>query len=199
MLLVEETPVPDSVLPVQALKDQLRLGTGFAEVPDGDAYLRELLRAALSAVEARTGKALITRDFLLTLENWRGADSQPLPVAPVAAVTQVRLRDRDGAETVVDPARFRLVSDAHRPKIVATGAILPAVPAGGQAVVRFAAGFGPDWAAVPVDLRQAVLMLAAHYYEHRQGAGAEPGAMDFGVMALIERWRNLRGFGGGRR
>lgn len=199
MMLEEEAAVPDGALPVQALKDQLRLGTGFAEVPDGDAYLRGLIRAALAAVEARTGKALIARTFRLTVETWRRADAQPLPVAPVAAVIELRLRDREGAETVVDPARWRLVPDAHRPRIAATGAALPAVPTGGQAVVRFTAGFGSDWAAVPVDLRQAVLMLAAHYYEHRQGAGAEPGAMDFGVMALIERWRGIRGFGGGRR
>jgi uncharacterized phiE125 gp8 family phage protein len=199
MLLVEESLVPDAALPVAALKDQLRLGTAFAEVAEGDAYLRELLRAALAAVEGRTAKALVARAFRLTLEDWRRPDAQPLPVAPVIEVAEIRLLNRDGGEAVADPSLWRLVSDAHRPRIAATGAALPSVPAGGRAVVRFTAGFGSDWAAVPVDLRQAVLMLAAQYYEHRQGAGAEPGAMDFGVRALIERWRAVRGFGGGRR
>ena len=36
----------------------------------------------------------------------------------------------------------------------------------------FDAGFGADWADVPADLRQAVLLLAAEYYEQRQRDGA---------------------------
>jgi uncharacterized phiE125 gp8 family phage protein len=61
--------------------------------------------------------------------------------------------------------------------------------------VTFTAGFGDAWAAVPADLAQAVLMLAARYYEDRSHDGTR-GAMPFGVSTLIERWRQVRTLAG---
>ena len=63
MMLIEETNVPDAVLPVEAFRMHLRLGTGFAQDGLQDPVLRSFLRAAMAAVEARTGKVLIIRRF----------------------------------------------------------------------------------------------------------------------------------------
>ena len=54
------------------------------------------------------------------------------------------------------------------------------------------AGYGPTWAEVPADLAQAMLMLAAHYYEYRSDTALGAGCMPFGVTALIERYRQVR-------
>ncbi|MCE8441890.1 head-tail connector protein, partial [Rhodovulum sulfidophilum] len=56
MMLIEQTRVPGAALPLAQFKAQLRLGTGFAGEENQDAYLEALLRAAIAAVEARTGK-----------------------------------------------------------------------------------------------------------------------------------------------
>src|SRR5690606_9566515 len=125
------------------------------------------LRAAIAAVEGRTGKALIGREFLLGLTAWRWPDSQALPVAPVIAVNAVRLRAAGGGTEIVSTDRYRLMPDLHRPKIVATGALLPTIAAGGSAEIAFTAGFGAGWSEVPPDLAQAVFLLAADYHEHR--------------------------------
>lgn len=74
---------------------------------------------------------------------------------------------------------------------------MPDPPEGGAIVIAFRAGFGDDFTALPPDLGQAVLMLAAQYHEARHEGGAEHGAMPFGVAALIERWRRVRILGGG--
>jgi len=182
---------------VQAFKDHLRLGTGFAEAGATDGYLEGLLRAALGAVEARTGKALFAREFRWSVTAWREPDAQALPVAPVAAILSVAVADRGGVETAVDAAAYWLERDIQRPRLRAPG-LLPSIPEGGTAEVRMTAGFGPAWSDIPVELRQAVLLVAAGYFERRHEEGAEPGAMPFGVMALIERWRTVRGFGGAR-
>ena len=58
--------------------------------------------------------------------------------------------------------------------------------------VHFVAGFADNWEGVPADLRQAVLMLAAHYYEYRHDTGLSNGCMPFGVSSLIERYKALR-------
>ena len=96
MMLVEETTIPDAALPLDVLKRHLRLGTGFAEDDLQDPVLIAFLRAAVSAIEVRTGKALISRGFLLTLTAWGDPSAQVLPLAPVTAITEVALVDRLG-------------------------------------------------------------------------------------------------------
>lgn len=196
-MLIEQTTVPAAALPVSQFKEHLRLGTGFADDGAEDALLEALLRAAMAAVEARTGKVLLERDFIWQLTAWRGGDRQALPVAPVSAVSALNIVDRDGNTTLVDAGAYGLEPDTHRPHLVATGSALPTIPLGGRAETSFTAGFGADWAAVPADIAQAVFLLAAHYHEYRHEAAHGERAMPFGVSALIERWRTVRILGGG--
>jgi len=188
MILIEETSVPVASLPIQAFRDHLKLGTGFADDAMQDVLLEALLRAAISAVESRTGKALLERTYLWTLPDWRDRYHQGLPVAPVASIGDIRIVDRDGGETVVSAGDYLLMQDANIPTIEARS-VLPFIPSGSSVDVRFIAGFGSDWTDVPSDLAQAVLLLAAYYYENRSGDGSSwPQA----VSALIAGHRRLR-------
>ncbi|MBV2361329.1 head-tail connector protein [Thalassococcus sp. CAU 1522] len=197
MMLVEEGQIPEAVLPVDALKRHLRLGTGFGEDDLQDAVLASFLRAALAAIEARTGKALVRRTFLLTLDAWRDPAGQSLQIAPVESIVQVALVDRTGAATILTADRYRLQADSQQPMLRPTGALLPTIPGGGRAEIRFDAGFAADFGGLPADLAQAVLMLAAHYYEFRHETALGEGCMPFGVTSLISRYRPLRaGFTG---
>ena len=197
MMLIEETTLPDAALPVEAFKAHLRLGTGFADGDVQEPVLQGFLRAAMAAIEARTGKVLIERAFSWTLTRWRDAAGQPLPVAPVAAITQVLLRNRDEEQEVIAPAMYRLERDAQRPVLRPAGGMLPAIPQGGVAEVQLRAGFAADWAELPADLAQAVLLLAGHYYEYRHETALGGGCMPFGVTSLIERYRTVRLMAGG--
>ncbi len=197
MMLIEQTTVQNAALPVQALKDHLRLGTGFSDDGVQDGLMESYLRAAMAAIEGRIGKVLLARRFMLRLEDWRHNDEHALPVAPVSAVVSVALYDVAGVPAVLAPARYRLVPDMHRPKLAAVGVLLPTVPSNGRIEIVFDAGFGAAWAAVPVDLAQAVMLLAAEYYEHRHEVGVRQGGLPMGVQALIERWRTVRVLGGG--
>lgn len=197
-MLIEQTPVDEAALPLSAFRDHLRLGTGFGVSPSEDAMLVAFLRAAIGAVEGRTGKALLSRGFTWTLTAWRDSAKQALPVAPVQAIAAITLKDGGGGQEVVEAELYRLARDTHRPAIEATGGCLPTVPLGGEVSVAFDAGFGADWSGVPADLGQAVFLLAAHYYEHRQAAGFGEPDMPFEVARLIEPWRTVRILGGGR-
>lgn len=198
MMLIEETTVPVGALPLALFKEHLRLGSGFSDDGVQDNLLESFLRSALAAIEARTGKALIERTFGWSVTSWRDASAQALPIAPVSAIVVVVLVDRDGGEVVVDPQAYDLRPDMQRPTLAAAGGLLPSVPRGGVAKIRMLAGFGPEWSDLPADLAQAVLLLAAHYYEYRHEVQYDGGCMPFGVSALIERYRTLRLFGGGR-
>lgn len=197
MILVELTSVPTVVLPVAEFAAHLHLGTGFADDGSQDQVLEAYLRAAIAAIEVRIGKALIQRSFSWNLTAWRDGSAQNLPVAPVQQVSAVKLTDRSGLETLVDAEKYRLEKDSQRPRLVANTGTLPAVPSGGSVEIVFDAGFGAAWSDLPVDLAQAVFLLAAHYYDNRKGEGGRDELMPFGVMALIEAHRNVRLFGGG--
>lgn len=198
MMLIEETIVPDTTLPVEPFKAHLRLGTGFGDESLQEPVLQSFLRAALSAIEARTGKILFERGFLWTLPKWHGVESQPLPVGPATALNRVTMMARDGSEVDVELETLRLVSNIQQPCIVSLGTMLPSIPQGGAVDIRFSAGWGTEWSDLPADLQQAVLLLAAHYYEFRAETSLSAGCMPFGVTSLIERYRTVRaGFGGG--
>ncbi len=197
MMLIEETAPAAEALPVAALREHLRLGSGFEIAEDSaeTAALAGFLRAAIATIEARTGKVLLTRRFRMQLDDWRDRLGQALPLAPVIAVEAIEIDDGRGTVTTVPVENWRLLPDGQRPVILPAGVMLPHVPRSGLVTITFTAGFGSTWSAVPADLGQAVMMLAARYYEDRSFEGSA-GAMPFGVSALIERWRQIRTLGG---
>ncbi|MBZ8118511.1 head-tail connector protein [Roseovarius sp. LXJ103] len=197
MMLIEETAIAQTALPVDEFKAHLRLGTGFSDDDVQGPVLESFLRAAIASIEARTGKILIEREFSWELTAWRTAYGQALPVAPVNAIVSVTRRMAGGAQELAGPSTYRLDVDTHRPRLMPMGAMLPGVPTGGSVIVRFFAGYGPMWGDLPADLGQAVLLLAAHFYEYRNDTALGNGCMPFGVTSLIERYRTVRLLGGG--
>ncbi|WP_273689144.1 head-tail connector protein [Ketogulonicigenium vulgare] len=167
MMLVEETTVDDAALPVAALGAFLRLGSGFGTDGLQDDLLRAFLRAALAAIEGRINKILIARSFAQQMTS-----GQALAVGPLRAVLSVT------------------VDGTAQPYALAGTTIT--APTTAKLTVRYDAGLADDFAALPADLQQAVLMLAAHYYEYRQDPALDGACMPFGVSALTERYRTLR-------
>ncbi len=195
MILSEETKVPLAALPVQAFKAHLHLGTGFAESAVQDAVLEGYLRAALAAIEGRTGKALISREFSYRVFTWRDVEGQTLPLAPVGQILEMSLIDVDDELTIVPAERYRLCADDQRPRVVPRGSQLPTIPTGGYAEIFFTAGYAETWEELPSDLAQAVMMLASYYYEYRDQSAGGMDVFPFGVNGLIERFRTVRSFG----
>lgn len=195
-MLVEQTSVAAASLPVADFRDHLRLGTGFADEGAEDSILETFLRAAIAAVEAWTGKVLLERDFSWSLMAWRDGRAQTLPVAPVSEILTVRIIDCLDWQSIVDPAKYRLQQDTHRPVLMARGSRLPTIPPQGSVSIEFTAGFGGNWLDVPADLSQAVMLLAAYYYEYRHEMRVGGAVMPYGVSSLVDRWRNVRLVGG---
>jgi uncharacterized phiE125 gp8 family phage protein len=193
MMMVELTSVPGAELPVAELADHLRLAHGFSDDGSQDSRLESCLRAALSGIEARIGKALFRRRFVLTLMAWQATDRHVLPLAPVSGIDGVKLITRAGSETLVDPEHYRLRPDGQRPALVSTGTSLPAPGLGGTIEVEFTAGHAAEWTGIPADLRQAVLILAAEYWGQNMDAQA---GIPFAVSVLLEPHRPVRLRGG---
>lgn len=192
MYVMDETELPVSALPLAEFRAHLRLGTGFAEDSLQDSVLEGFLRAAMAAVEGRCSKVLIARVVTWRLPGWRDGQAQALPLAPVTSVSAIRLLDAEGVATEVAATSYWLEMDAHYPMLRATGPCLPAPVSGGQIEIVAHVGLASHWSDLPADLKQAVLMLAAHYYEYRNDTALGGGCMPFGVTSLMARYRPVR-------
>jgi uncharacterized phiE125 gp8 family phage protein len=116
---------------------------------------------------------LITQSWTLSLDAWPGDGAVTLPLRPVAEVGAVRVTAAGGAVTTV-PAESYIVDRASLPpRLLPAAAPLPrpGVAALGIAI-DFTAGFGAA-AAVPAPIRQALLLLVAHWYENREPAAED--------------------------
>jgi uncharacterized phiE125 gp8 family phage protein len=189
MILTELTSVLTAALPIAQFKAHLRLGSGFGDSDLQDELLEAYLRAAISTIEARSGRVLLQKQYSWQLTRWRDAVRQVLPVRPVSGVTEIKLIDMAGGEVLADADDFRFVPDDICPAIEARHAALPKLSIGGTVEVVFEAGFGPVWADVPSDLGQAVLIVGANAYENRTGTGE---AVPMSALSLIEPYRALR-------
>lgn len=197
MILIEVNQVATGVLPIAQLKSHLRLGSGFAEDSVQDDVVESYLRAALATVEGRTGQAIFEREFVWSVEKWSNGEVQSFPLAPVRAISSVTKVASDGTRETQDVAAYTFVEDVFAPKLKALSGSLPEPPTDGKIEVQLVAGSAQSWTQVPSDLAQAVLLMAAHYYEYRNDLALGKGCTPFGVTALLERYRPMRiGLGG---
>ncbi|GAB4525464.1 MAG: head-tail connector protein [Amphiplicatus sp.] len=155
-----------------------------------DGLIAVYLMAARRAVEARTGLAVLAQTWRLVLDR---APPAPLalPRGPVASVSAVETVMRDGSASLVPPDLYD----------VETGLGARLAPRGpwphtdrliGGVRIEFAAGW-PDAAAVPEEIRHAIRLLAAHFYEHREAVATErAAALPQAVEALLSPFRRAR-------
>jgi uncharacterized phiE125 gp8 family phage protein len=169
-----------------------------------DTLIASLIVTSRLHVEAAVGLALITQSWSYFRDAWPPGPVLDLPLHPIQSIAAVRLYDESGATTTLDPVTYFLDGAANPPRLVRQGGAMGAPiwsnvwPRPGRIAngieVAFAAGYGNAAADVPGPIRQAILLLVAHWYEHRSpleaGAHAEP-VPDM-VSELLAPYRSVR-------
>lgn len=173
MLVVEKT---SAVASLAELKAHLRV-----EDSAEDALLAGWLRSATEAVEQALGQLLIVRGVEELGVVRCGAAR--LTLGPVQELLGVEVRDGAGGWGALAGHAFRRAPA----RVVGAGLV-----EGDEVRLRYRAGLGADWNAVPEMLRQAVVRLAAHFHAHRDSG--EVPAMPPAVRQLLApaRVRRLR-------
>ena len=154
---------------------------------DDDALLTGLLAAATEWVERHTGRSLSEHTWTLTLDSF--SDAIRLPMPPATGINTVTYIDADGDEQTLASGAYRLYGAGGFDPFVrpAWSTCWPATADGepDAVTIEYEAG-----AACPAPVKQAILLLVSHLYEHRE-ASTEAALKDipFGVDALLKEYR----------
>lgn len=161
---------------------------------DDDSLLTAAIVSARVHVETATRRVLIEQAWRIHLDRWPRKRILRVPVAPLIAVDAIRVRDADGGATVVAADEYEVDAAAVPGRLVlAAAAPAPVGPVVNGIEIDVTAGYGATTLDVPSPLRHAVMMLVAHWYEHRGAVGHDPAGETppLGYAALIAPYRIL--------
>jgi Phage gp6-like head-tail connector protein len=201
------------------VKTHLRIDTA-----DEEGLLQALILTSRLHIEVALNLALITQNWSCYFDQWpatltgRGVPHAPasaaftsldphtalaasasalrLPHGPVKSVDAVRVYADDGTFVLIPVTGFALALFSRPARIARR--IATSLPTPGRALngIEFAitAGFGATPADVPSPIRQALLLLVAHWYEHRDPGeiGTAATQVPATVSALLAPWTPVR-------
>lgn len=188
---------PPAAEPVALAEMKLYLKVESAIIDD-DALITALITSARRQAEEHTGRALVTQTWSMLLDGPGGLSAEEedaweeltrstfiperyraivLPRPPLQSVTSVKYYDEDDAEHTWASTNYRLDTYSEPGRILlASGGSWPSGLRAQQGfLVEFVAGYG-DASAVPEDIKTAILMMVAHWYENREAQEMPAGA-----------------------
>ncbi len=155
---------------------------------DDAAVMTGLVKAARHHVEMIIGRQLITATWTLKLDGFPCRIVCPRP--PLASVTSITYTDEANATQTLSASLYQV--DTYRePGIIVPeyGRTWPTTRADtvNTVTVVYQAGYGATGASVPDDIKTAILLLCAHWYEHREEVitGTIQTTMDKASDALL--------------
>lgn len=154
-----------------------------------DALIGALLTGARENAEERLGRTLCTTAWRLTLDGFPSAIKLPMPRA--IAVQSVKYLDPEGVQRTLDPADY-LLDDVSEPGFVvpAYGKAWPATQCRVNAlVVEYTAGYGPAATAIPMPVRQWVLLVVNELHRHRGLTAGEKAIPHDFAASLLDYYR----------
>lgn len=193
-------PAAEPITLVEA-KSNLRI-----DHADEDSHINILIAAARRLVERETARALITQTWQLFLDKFPTAMPDPdrrvqlirQPLPPLQSITHIKYVDTDGVlqtwpsadyrvDNASEPARITPEFEKQWPEI---RSVINAVE------IQFVAGYGNTGSDVPEELRQAMHVLVAHWYENREAVMTDlrelPEPVQLSFESLISNYRVWR-------
>lgn len=199
----------------EQLDSHLR-GDGVLASEEGD-LLDTLITAAREYVEEFTRRALITQSWTLVMDTWPGNSNGDglgwwdgvregsitmgapnfveLPMGPLISITSVTTYDDDNTPTVFSSSNYFADTNATPGQIILnTGTVWPVFTRTRNGIeIEYVAGYGAAATDVPAPLRQAVKMIAAHWYENREFVKTQSdqnqAAAPLHAQSILNRYR----------
>jgi len=165
---LQQTVAPTAYLWTEDdIRDHLRI-----DHDTEDGYLRNLRESATVEAENFLRRSLLAQTWKWTVDKfptwWFN-----LPRNPVTAVSSITYVDSDGATQSLSSSLYRLVTNGTPARLEpAWGETWPTIrPVTDAVTITFTAGYGAAASAVPMSIRQAVLLIIEQHYDAYRGAG----------------------------
>lgn len=166
------------------------------DADDEDLLIQSLITSARLHIETLTGRALMTQAWRMVLDALPEGRVLKIPLGPLQAVDALRVYEDEDVVAVIEPTAW-LVETASVPARLVMRASAPwprpGRPVGGIEL-DLTVGYGDDPSDVPAPLRQSLLQLVAHWFDHRGPMGLGAGLVHIPetVGALIAPYRAVR-------
>jgi uncharacterized phiE125 gp8 family phage protein len=143
---------------------------GLSRLTADDRLITALIATARQAAESRTGRALISQQWRLTLDAWPVCIELPHP--PLVSVDAITYLDVAGARQTLASGGYQAITDTL------VGSVQPAYGAAwptcretpGSIRVDYTAGYGIA-SAVPQSIKAWMLLAVATWYSQREAIG----------------------------
>lgn len=161
-----------------------------------DALIASLIVTSRLHIEAALGLALLTQAWSYFVDAWPRSRESVLPLKPVQTVATVRVWAQDGTSQTLAAETYTLDGEGMPPRLVLSRSAAP--PAPGRSAsgieIAFSAGFGDAGIDVPAPIRQALLLLVAHWFENREPnrIGAADSEIPHMISTLLAPYRGRR-------
>ncbi len=158
------------------------------EHDDDDDLIAALIAAARSEIEVATHRALIQQTWRVVLDGWPASGRIVSPVNPLASLTAARVRAADGTPADLALSAFTL-GTASVPGVIAFERAHVTEPGRTIAGIELdvVVGYGETAEKIPPPLLQAIRLLLARFYEHRDRI--ENDKLPEAVTSLIAPFR----------
>jgi phage conserved hypothetical protein, phiE125 gp8 family len=178
-----------STEPVSLADTKLHLRTVTGDTSEDSAIITPLISAAREYCENFTGRALAAQTIKAYPESWASYPNLwQLPMIPVVSVTSVKYYDESGTEYTLDSGDYQVdlvwgtINILDEPTVTLREL--------NPIVVEYSAGY----TSLPKTLRQAMLMLIAHWYQNREAvtvgtAGAASAEIECTVSRLLYQYK----------
>lgn len=157
-----------------------------------DSLIDDLVKAAILHIEHETGLSVFARTFKTVMRYFPSEREIRLNRFPITAVSSIQYNDQNGDQQTysssnydvdinIKPGLIKLNKSSYWP--VTDESV-------GNVIITFTTGYASE-AAIPLQLRQAILLLTSFYYDQRMPivtSGAKPQPLPFTVGALLSEF-----------
>jgi len=160
------------------------------DITDDDTLISSLITSARQYIERAIRRALVTQTWRASIDEFPASGEIVLPKPPLQSVTSIQYTDINDSTSTIASSTYTVDTDSEPGRIVLKyGQSWPSTSLANTNPVQvtFVAGYGAA-ADVPAHFKQAILLLAGHWYENREAiavTGAIPKEMPLAVSSLI--------------
>ena len=173
---------PPTTFPVT--EDECKAQSKITTTAD-DTLLTSYIAVATAHVETVIGRSIMPQTWQQHLDGFQ--DTMLLPKGPVQSVSFVKYYDEDSVLQTLDPAVYAVDNVADNGPhwlLLKADQAWPATACGANVVfMEYDTGF----TTVPLEIKQAIILLVEHYYDNRMPVLVGSGAfqLEFTIDALL--------------